>query len=305
MRIFTMEHEIAVLRIWNGLLTFLCFLLINSSFGYSEVLNHIWLAVILSVLCAFIPLAGSMFIIMLFLLMNLYALSKEVAMITFGLWLLSYFIGSFYQVKRQQNLVLLPLLQQWGIPYVIPVESGLLGSINEIAGILCGGFLSFYLKIIQDNASMFMDENSNVSAMDLLINQVIGNHLFYFYMIALTILFLVIYSIRYREIHHAWLVAIVSGIISEFAIMLAGFLFTGNQGQVPGLLWGNAVALVVGLLTNFFIRDLDYSRIEKVQYEDDDYYYYVTAVPKLKITEEDKQVKKITDETAGKEADSD
>ena len=51
--------------------------------------------------------------------------------------------------------------------------------------------------------------------------------------------------------------------------------------------------LLVGVILNYFVLDLDYSRIEKVQFEDDDYYYYVTAVPKIRIVEEDKEIKKI------------
>jgi len=31
---------------------------------------------------------------------------------------------------------------------------------------------------------------------------------------------------------------------------------------------------------SFFARNLDYNRIERVQFEDDEYYYYVKAVPK-------------------------
>ena len=38
---------------------------------------------------------------------------------------------------------------------------------------------------------------------------------------------------------------------------------------------------------------MDYSRTEKVQYEDDDYYYYVKAVPKYSVAATDVKVKKI------------
>jgi hypothetical protein len=38
---------------------------------------------------------------------------------------------------------------------------------------------------------------------------------------------------------------------------------------------------------------VDYSRTECVQYEDDEYYYYVKAVPKLTIVNADVRVKQI------------
>ena len=40
-------------------------------------------------------------------------------------------------------------------------------------------------------------------------------------------------------------------------------------------------------------HSLDYSRVEHVQFEDDEYYYYVKAVPKASVPVEDKQVKQI------------
>ena len=36
---------------------------------------------------------------------------------------------------------------------------------------------------------------------------------------------------------------------------------------------------------------------EHVQFEDDEYYYYVTAVPKMHIPEQEKEIKRITSET--------
>ena len=47
-----------------------------------------------------------------------------------------------------------------------------------------------------------------------------------------------------------------------------------------------AVIIVLSVLLaavwNFFTVLLDYSRTERTQFEDDDYYYYVKALPKLR-----------------------
>ena len=40
---------------------------------------------------------------------------------------------------------------------------------------------------------------------------------------------------------------------------------------------------------------MDYSRTETLQFEDDEYYYYVKAVPKVGVTLPEKQVKHITE----------
>ena len=44
-----------------------------------------------------------------------------------------------------------------------------------------------------------------------------------------------------------------------------------------------------------FFFSVDYSRTENVQFEDDEYYYYVKAVPKVGVQMPEKQVKHITE----------
>ena len=41
------------------------------------------------------------------------------------------------------------------------------------------------------------------------------------------------------------------------------------------------------------ILAVDFTRTEYVQFEDDDYYYYVKAVPKVKVTTQNVKVKRI------------
>lgn len=47
-----------------------------------------------------------------------------------------------------------------------------------------------------------------------------------------------------------------------------------------------------------FQFNLDYARTEKVQFEDDEYYYYVKAVPKMAVAVPEKRVKRITTQRA-------
>ena len=48
------------------------------------------------------------------------------------------------------------------------------------------------------------------------------------------------------------------------------------------LIGGNVAAIVIGLVLEFLFFSVDYSRSESMQFEDDEYYYYVKAVPKIK-----------------------
>ena len=63
--------------------------------------------------------------------------------------------------------------------------------------------------------------------------------------------------------------------------------------SVIGLVLGTAVSLLIAMIVEFFVFSVDYSRTEYAQFEDDEYYYYVKAVPKMSISIPDKKVKKI------------
>lgn len=291
-----LKHEILAERIGSGALAFVSLLILKEYFGYSTPINHMWLIVILAIFCAFLPMSGIAIVLDIYLLLNLTSLSIDVAIVVLLMIIAANLVCAFYGVNNYGDVTLIPVFQQWRVPFLPVMGSAMLGGINEIAATISGGIIAFFLKAVRENSSMFLDDTANISAMDLIINQMLGNHLFYFYIVALVVMFIVTYNIKCRDINHAWSLAAIFGVLSEFIIMLTGYLFTSNASRIGGLILGNIIVLLFGLGINYFVRDLDYSRVEKVQFEDDDYYYYVTAVPKIRIAEEHVQVKKITKE---------
>ena len=69
-------------------------------------------------------------------------------------------------------------------------------------------------------------------------------------------------------------------------------MYDTNLSILSALL-GAIVTVIVCKIIEFFRFCLDYSRTEKVQFEDDEYYYYVKAVPKMTVSAPTNTVKKI------------
>ena len=67
----------------------------------------------------------------------------------------------------------------------------------------------------------------------------------------------------------------------------------GKSERILGIILGTAAAVLIGLGMEFFLFHLDYTRTERVQFEDDEYYYYVKAVPKVLLPTKKKRVKQI------------
>ncbi len=289
-----LSKEMLFIRLWHGIIAFAGLLCIKNNFGYQKTVSQIWVSLLLTVACAFLPMPGVAVVLMIVLLVDLAALSTEVAIVALALIVAGYLLCAYFHSKNAYNMATVPICYCFHAPYVMALGTGLMCNINELVSILCGTITSYYLHIIKLNATSILDETSNVSVTNLLVEQMIQSRAFYFFLVAMVAMYLVVYYLRLSPIRMSWLVANGTGVLVEFIIMLAGFLLTNQRDQILGLVLGNLLVLAVGFVLNYFVLDLDYSRIEKVQFEDDDYYYYVTAVPKIRIVEEAKEVKTFT-----------
>ena len=80
--------------------------------------------------------------------------------------------------------------------------------------------------------------------------------------------------------------------------MIAGDMVLGISGKTITILVGSIISCVIAFVIQFLFFNLDYSRTERLQFEDDEYYYYVKAVPKMAVAVPEKRVKRITTQRA-------
>lgn len=106
---------------------------------------------------------------------------------------------------------------------------------------------------------------------------------------------LVVYLIRLLSVDYAWILAIVFGSVSQMAVVFTGDYLFDVQISLQQLIVGTLFSLIVAGIYHFFVFAVDYSRTEYTQFEDDDYVYYVKAVPKVVVSKPDVRVQRIND----------
>lgn len=125
-------------------------------------------------------------------------------------------------------------------------------------------------------------------------------------MLTIAIFFVVIFVtwfVRRLRISHAHEIAILVGVVTNILLFLLGDLVLDVSDELLYVIFGSLGSGVLAFIVQFFRFTLDYSTVENVQFEDDDYYYYVRAVPKLKVTTPEVNVKKFTAGTEPEEED--
>jgi hypothetical protein len=115
-------------------------------------------------------------------------------------------------------------------------------------------------------------------------------------MIAFALTLLVTMLIKNLPVAYAPVFAIITGVILQIMVLLIFNLSNDGIGATISLaeiIIGCMVSGCIAIVYQLVIRSVDYKRTETIQFEDDEYYYYVKAVPKIAVTESDIQVKKI------------
>ena len=292
---FVEKNESYVLPVVRFLVAVIAFSLINMKLGYMQRLDNLFVVLILAVLCSVLPMNATVLISALLLLMHLFALSKEVCIVAFVLMVITFFMYFRFSPKSGYHALITPILFHFKVPYIMPIKCGLTGNPYSVISVLCGTILYSFLKgvVVNEKILMSADSAGSTSKFIIAINQLLLDKELFLVLAAFVITAVIVYFIRRLPLDHAWTIAIGAGIVIQFVILLAGKFLLGNIKDIPWLLFGMIISTLVGFVMEFFLFQLDYTRTERVQFEDDAYYYYVKAVPKSLVQAKEKKITKI------------
>ena len=291
------KYEVYITPLFRFLLGVVTFTLINANIGYMKMLSTMPIALILAAICSVLPVNAMITLAAIVVLVNLYALALEVFVVGALIFAFIYFIYYRFSPRYGYNAVLMPVCFKLGIPYVVPIGSGLLGEMYSVISVVCGSVVYFFLKGVHENEATLSSasdiETSATSKITITLNQLLMNKEMFLVIGIFAIATIVVYLIRRLDIDNAWTIAWIAGILIEIIGLLSGYLLLGISGKVFGVLLGGGVSAVLAWVLQFVFFNVDYTRTERLQFEDDEYYYYVKAIPKLVVTGFDKQVKHI------------
>ena len=165
---------------------------------------------------------------------------------------------------------------------------GLVGTPGSAVSVGCGVVVYYVLQYLVKAAEAFekAEEDDILTQVKTLLYGLVGNKEMIVCALAFAATVLIVYLVRRMSIKYAWTIAMVVGALSDILIILVGDIMYSTNISIVGLIFGTLLGCLVVKVIQFFVFDLDYSKTEKVQFEDDDYYYYVKAVPKIKASKE-------------------
>ena len=277
------------------LLALLALIMINSSTGYMERLNNISVVLVVALMGSFLPLNFIILCAAGFVILHLYALSMECALVALILFLILALVYFRFAPKDAVIVLILPMCFYLKIPYVIPICAGLLAAPVSAVSVACGVIVYYMVSYVSGNVSGLsaLEAEDMAGRFRYVVDGFLKNKTMIVVMAAFALTVIIVYLIRRLSIDHSWTIAIVAGTIAQMVVLLLGALLMDAEVSTIGIILGSLVSAGIAKVVEFVMFQMDYSRTENVQFEDDEYYYYVKAVPKVVLSKPEKTVKKI------------
>ena len=294
LRRFYSKYELYIVPAGKFIIALLVFLLINGNLGYMEKIAKVPLMFVLALACSFLPVI--LFFAAALILLHTYALSMEVAAVVGIVFVLIFLLYLRMSPKEVLITMLTPVAFALHIPYILPITIGLVGSPASVFSVGSGIVIYYTLNAVtqMSNAIDSLDSEKTASKFRFIIDGIIQNKTMMVMIVAFAATIIVVYFVHRMNIDHAWTVATIVGALTNALIVLVGDLMFVTRASLLGVLGGTVLAIGVVYVLKFFMFNLDYARTERVQFEDDEYYYYVKAVPKITLQETNKTVKKVS-----------
>ena len=296
---FCGEYEHFILPVVRFAVAFIAFITIDLNIGYMAKISSMLVALLLALVCALLPVNAILWIASIMILLDMYALSIEVCAITFVLFLVLYFVYFRFAPKDGMLVILTPICFQLHIPSVMPVAAGLLRRAYSVVAIICGTLLYYFFDGIRQNASALAEvvdkKGQSTTKLNVTMGQLLDNKEMFIVMAIFVITTLVVYQVRRLKINNSWTVATIAGGLIQLVALVVAYLVLGLPEKIIWLVLSTVAAIFAGVVIQFIFMNLDYARTENVQFEDDEYYYYVKAIPKVAVTTPEKTVKKINE----------
>ena len=287
LKAFYAKGGIYIRYVCNFVLAFLSMFAMSRKIGGNGIISNPLICIALSIVCAFLPVNITVVIVTIYMIINLFTLSLELAMIALGVMVVIYLLSFRFAPKTGFIMILTPILFFLKLPYVVPVVAALTVGMTGIVPAVSGVFIYYIITF-----AATLDVNNALQNINFIFNNILTNKELVTIVVSFAVVITMIYFIKRLSVNYSAIIAVIAGCVTDALIQIIAFAVLSVNFSIIGMIAGHIAAIIVGLVINFFIMSVDYTATEYVQFEDDDYYYYVKAVPKMSVARKNVTIKK-------------
>ena len=269
---------------------------LRNMFDYSDFFTKNSAVFLLALAAAFLPMSITLAVLVLYTWLLIQPVSMMMSILPLIVYLVMFCFFLRLMPEYSVAVIAMPVLIAFRLPYVIPMAFGLFATPLGIVPACAGVFIYCLLNGIKSNLITIEQVSSKDNPLSIVsdtLNKVIKDENMYALMLVFILIIIVMFLIRSIRMDYAFEISIAIG-ASALAIGMLILLLGGyTDKSVTEIIICSAISALVMYIAYYLYRPLFYAGTERVRFEDDDYYYYVRAVPKIKIIGADMVTKKL------------
>lgn len=297
-RRFFQKYQLITEPVFRFILSYLAFHTINTALNYNTRVASVVIELALAAVGAFLPPVVLILMCALLAILQVYSASPILAALVVVIFAVLFCFIARFSGKYGYAVVAVPILFVFKMPYLIPLLLGMIATPLAIFPTVSGVIVYYVFKVIQE-AAVRQDITSLDATLALYIDVVdsLFKHKEMFITAAIfASVILVMWLLRKLRFEFVFEITIVVGaLVNIIGFLMANLRMDINIGT-GDMIIGTVISMLLVFIAQFFRMVLDYTSVENVQFEDDDYYYYVKAVPKIDVAMLQKKVQTFSDE---------
>lgn len=300
---FYIAHRRVVGYIARTILLFVCLLILSSHIGFQEFISQLWFIIVLALGLGFVPTRFMMLGVGVYMIIQIFSLSYGLGIVTLILLAVMYLLYFRFAEQYSYLLMVIPLLFFIRIPLVAVLMLAVMGPALSVITVLFGTILYYLIHYLDVHAVVFASTTGTpeFEKAEMLLQGVFGGTEFLMMLLVMLVVFMIVHFVKRANFSYSYEIAIAAGTGIYIILTLASELLFGTLTTQKLLIYliGGLVSGGLAMLLTNIIKPLDYSRTETVEFEDEEYNYYVKAVPKAAFKSETVSVKRINKRKKG------
>jgi len=246
------------------------------------------ITLILAFLFAVLPMSASYALIAVFASLHLSS-NLEIAIIVFLCLLCIIFFYVRLAPKESVLILLTVICFKFKLPYFAPLFAGLYFSLTSAIPVMLGVMIWHFIPVVIDLVGTSASAGFSVSEMtetipaiyENIFEALSGNTQWIFISFSFAMIILIVYAISKLSVNFSAEIAVLFGAAVNMISLIAAAVAIRLDINLFGMALSTVACVALVYLIRFFDVALDYSRVERVQFSDEDNFYYVKVVPKL------------------------
>ena len=302
---FYKQHSRIMGYILRVILCAASLLLLGTNLKYNTFLSNIWVIIVISVLSSLLPLKIMLLVLLAYIVVQTATLSLGVGLLMAGIMLVMYFLYLRYADAYGYVLILMPLMFIIKIPLVVPLVLAVIAPGSAVISLAFGIIMYYFIHYININSAVISGMPADVAEITkagMVFRGVFSYREFLYTLCIMVLVFMLVFFLKKLNINQSFALAVVAGTGFYLVLMIIATMVFGGitSGKLISLIVSSLISLIIAVFIVNIVLPLDYSRTEFLEFEDEEYYYFVRAVPKANIAKETVRIKRINTRKEGR-----